>query len=390
MTGDVSSVFASLGTTIFEEMSALAREHGAINLGQGFPESEGPEDVRRVAAQALIDGPNQYPPMMGLPALREAVAGHYRRFQGVDATAADVLVTSGATEALAASILALVRPGDEVLLIAPVYDAYLPLVLQAGGRPRLLRLTPPSWRLEREAVEAAFASSPRLVIVNDPINPAARAFSRDEVALLADACRRHDTIALCDEVWEHVLFDGGAHHPLIAEPGMADRAVKIGSAGKIFSMTGWKVGFVIAAPALLTPITRAHQFLTFTTAPALQAAVAYGLAKDAAYFDVMRADYQQGRDLLTRLLRDAGFAVLASEATYFICVDLAASGIALDDRTFCLRAVREAGVAAIPVSSFYPDDPPTNIIRLCFAKSPAMLEEAARRLAAFRQDIKQA
>ena len=383
----MTNIYATLGPTIFDEMSGLARELGAINLGQGFPETDGPEDVRRAAAQALIDGPNQYPPSVGLPVLREAVADHYRRFQGVECNAQNVVVTSGATEALAAAILAHVDPGDEVLLIAPMYDAYLPLVQRAGGVARYLRLEPPHWRLEQAALDEAFASRPKMVIFNDPLNPAARAFSKDEVAMLAHACRRHGTIALCDEVWEHVLFDETRHHPLIVEPGMEKLAIKIGSAGKIFSMTGWKVGFMIAAPELLTPIARAHQFLTFTTPPALQIGVAYGLAKDDAYFRAMRADYQASRDHLAALLTNAGYAVLTGGGTYFLCVDLAASGIALNDRSFCLRAVREAGVAAIPVSSFYAENPPTNIIRLCFAKSPATLEEAVERLAAFRKAI---
>jgi len=376
----MNPLYAALGTTIFEEMSGLARDHGAINLGQGFPEEDGPEDVRRAAAEALIAGPNQYPPMMGLPVLREAVADHYGRFQGLGLTAGNVLVTSGATEALAASILALVSPGDEVLLIQPMYDAYLPLVRQAGGVPRFLTLRPPEWRLEPEAVERAFASSPKLVIVNDPLNPAARAFDAQEIALLAAACRKHGTIAICDEVWEHVLFDGRAHHPLIAEPGMEGLAVKIGSAGKIFSMTGWKVGFVIAHDTLLEPISRAHQFLTFTTPPALQIAVAYGLNKDAAYFAEMRGAYQASRDHLAGLLEGVGFRTLGSEGTYFLCADLAASGIAEGDRDFCLRAVRQAGVAAIPVSAFYTVDAPTSIVRFCFAKRPDSLEEAAKRL----------
>ncbi|MBV9841161.1 MAG: aminotransferase [Sphingomonadaceae bacterium] len=376
----MNPIFAGLGTTIFEEMSALARAHGAINLGQGFPETEGPEDIRRAAAEALLAGPNQYPPMMGVPALRGAVADHYRRHQALDFTAEDVLVTSGATEALAAAIFALVSPGDEVLLIQPMYDAYLPLVLRAGGVPRYLTLRPPGWRLEADAVARAFAGRPKLVIFNNPLNPAARVFDAEEVALLADACRSHGTIAICDEVWEHVLFDDRTHRPLIAEPGMADRAVKIGSAGKIFSMTGWKVGFVFAAPALLGPIARAHQFLTFTTLPALQAAVAYGLAKPDAYFREMRAGYARSRDHLADRLRSAGYHPLESEGTYFLCVDLARSGVAIPYRAFCLRAVREAGVAAIPVSSFYADAAASGIIRLCFAKPDPVLDDAVDRL----------
>jgi aspartate/methionine/tyrosine aminotransferase len=365
-------------------MSGLARAHGAINLGQGFPDGDGPADVRQAAADALFSASNQYPPMMGLPDLRAAVAAHYAHHQALPFGAGDVLVTSGATEALAAAILALVSDGDEVLLIQPSYDAYLPLVRRAGGVARFLSLAPPDWRLTEAAVEAAFAASPRVVIFNNPLNPAGRAFDRDEVALLAAACRRHGTIALCDEVWEHVMFDGRRHHPLIAEPGMADRAIKIGSAGKIFSMTGWKVGFVIAAPALLQPIARAHQFLTFTTPPALQAGVAYGLGKPDSWFAAMRAGYQRSRDRLTAALRGAGFVVLPGESSYFLCVDLAASGIGLGDRAFCLRAVAEAGVAAIPVSAFYAADAPEHVVRLCFAKADAVLDEGAARLAAFR------
>jgi aspartate/methionine/tyrosine aminotransferase len=294
-------------------------------------------------------------------------------------------VTSGATEALGAAILATVTPGDEVLLIQPMYDAYLPLVRRAGGTARFVTLHPPEWRLTREALEAAIGPRTRLILFNNPLNPAARAFDRAELELLADFCVAHDLVAICDEVWEHVLFDGRAHIPLIGLPGMRERTIKIGSAGKIFSLTGWKVGFVVAAPTLLQPVARAHQFLTFTTPPALQRAVACGLAKPAAFFAEEAARYQQSRDRLARLLRDGGYAVLPSEGTYFLNVDLAASGIAESDEQFCRRIVRSHKVAAIPLSPFYAEQPARSLVRLCFAKHDATLDEAARRLIAARQ-----
>lgn len=377
----MNPIYSAMPTSIFEEISLLARAHGAINLGQGFPDDEGPEDVRQVAATAVIERSNQYPPMMGLPELRAAVADHYHRCQRLDLQPEEVLVTSGATEAIAAALLALISPGDEVLLIEPMYDAYRPLVLRAGGIPRYLRLDPPSWRLTAEAIAAAVTPGTRIVLFNNPLNPAAHAFSHDELQLLADACLEHDLIAICDEVWEHVIFDERAHVPLIGLPGMRDRTVKIGSAGKIFSMTGWKVGFVAAARPLLDVIARAHQFLTFTTPPSLQFAVAYGLAKEAGYFTAMALRYQQARDRLAAALGQAGYAVLPSEATYFLNVDLAASGFGERDVGFCRRIVEEVGVAAIPLSPFYSDAPESSVIRLCFAKSDPVLDEAAARLA---------
>lgn len=381
----MNPIFAELPTTVFELISGLARQHGAVNLGQGFPEGPGPDDVRAAAAEAVMSGYNQYPPMAGLPELRTAVADHYRRFQGLALTAENVIVTSGATEAIAASILALVEPGEEVVLIEPYYDAYPPLVRQAGGVIRYVSLKPPEWRLTEEALAQAFTPRTRVVLFNNPMNPAARAFSEDETRLLAEACVKHDVIAICDEVWEHVIFDGRRHIPLISLPGMAERTVKIGSAGKMFSLTGWKVGFVCAAPRLLSAIGKAHQFLTFTTPPNLQTAVAYGLGKDASYFEGMRAEYQHGRDRLAKALEDGGWAVLPSEGAYFLCVDLAASGVKLDDFTFCRRAVEEVGVGAIPVSVFYHDDAPKTVVRLCFAKSDATLDKGAERLNAARR-----
>ena len=375
----MNPVFADLPTTVFETMSRLARQHGAVNLGQGFPEDPGPLDLRQAAAAAVIDGSNQYPPMMGLPELRQAVAEHYARIQGLPVAPEDVMVTSGATEALAGALLALIRPGDEVVLFQPMYDAYLPLVLRAGGRPRFVTLRPPHWDFTDEDLARAFSPRTRVVLFNSPLNPSGTVFAREALERLARFCVAHDAVALCDEVWEHVVFDGAAHVPMMGLPGMAERTVKVGSAGKIFGLTGWKVGFVLAAPALMRGLSKAHQFLTFTTPPNLQAAVAYGLAKPAEHFAAMRAALQRSRDRLAGGLADRGFAVLPAAGTYFLNVDLAPLGIS-DDVAFCERLVAEHGVAAVPVSAFYAEDVVRSVARFCFAKTDATLDAALERL----------
>jgi N-succinyldiaminopimelate aminotransferase len=276
--------------------------------------------------------------------------------------------------------MALISPGDEVVLFQPLYDSYAPMVRRAGGVPRFVTLQAPDWRLSEAALDAVFGPRTRLVVLNTPHNPAAVVFDREQLEMLADYCRRFDCIAVCDEVWEHVVFDGRRHTPLMALPGMAERTVKIGSAGKIFSLTGWKVGWLIAAPEIAAVLARAHQFLTFTVAPNLQAGAAYGLNRPDALLEVMRQDVARSRDRLAEGLNRAGFVALPSGGTYFLNVDLRASGIGLDDRSFCLRAVAEAGVAAIPVSAFYELEAPTHLIRLCFAKTDATLDEALTRL----------
>jgi aspartate/methionine/tyrosine aminotransferase len=377
----VNPVFSDLPTTVFETMSRLAREHGAINLGQGFPDDPGPADVRDAGARALIEGPNQYPPMMGLPALRGAIAAHYARHQGLTLDPeTEVMVTSGATEALAGALLALIEPGDEVVLFAPMYDAYLPLVRRAGGMARIVNLAPPFFRLEEEALAAAFSDRTKVVLLNNPLNPSATLFGEEDLALLARFCCAHDVVALCDEVWEHVVFDGARHVPLMALPGMRGRTVKIGSAGKIFSLTGWKVGFVTADETLMRVLAKAHQFLTFTTPPNLQAAVAYGLTKDEAWFEAMRTGYARSRDRLAAGLQERGFRVLPAQATWFLNIDIAPLGFG-DDVAFCEALVTRHGVAAIPVSAFYPDGAVRTIVRLCFAKADATLDAALDRMA---------
>ncbi|MBL8770868.1 MAG: aminotransferase [Phenylobacterium sp.] len=381
----VNAIFSSLPTTIFEEMSGLARTLGAINLGQGFPDDPGPAPIRARAAELVLDGYNQYPPMAGLPELRQAVAAHYARRQGLDLDwASEVTVTSGATEALAASFLGLVNEGDEVIVFQPAYDSYLPMIRRAGGVPRLVSLSPPHWRLSREMLQSVFSARTRLVVLNNPINPAGVVLPEEDLALLAEFCVAHDAIAVCDEVWEQVVFGAARHRPLIAFPGMRERTVKIGSAGKMFGLTGWKVGFLCAAPRLTHALARTHQFLTFTTPPNLQAAVAWGLENPDDWFETMPRKLQASRNRLAEGLRREGFSVLSSEGTYFLNVDLPGSGVGLGDRDFCLMAVREAGVAAIPVSAFYEHDPVTSIMRLCFSKADATLDEGVRRLARAR------
>ena len=291
------------------------------------------------------------------------------------------MVTSGATEALAGALLALIEPGDEVVLFQPLYDAYLPLVRRAGGVPRFVRLEPPHWRFSEDMLARAFTPQTKVVLFNNPLNPAGTVYGREDLELLARFCERSDAIAVCDEVWEHVIFDGRRHVPLIALPGMRERCVKIGSAGKIFSLTGWKVGFVCAAPHILRVLAKAHQFITFTTPPNLQAAVAYGLAKADDYFETMRRDFQRSRDRFTGGLRALGFPVIDAEGTYFVNIDLASLGLNEDDESFCKRLVAEHRVAAIPVSAFYAAEPIRSVVRFCFAKRDATLDAALDRLA---------
>jgi N-succinyldiaminopimelate aminotransferase len=374
-------VYTGLPMTIFEVMSRLAIEHGAINLGQGFPDVDGPDDVKRLAAGEIVDGLNQYPPMMGLPALRQAVAESNRRFYGLDVDwQKEVLVTSGATEALSDCINALVESGDEVVVIEPLYDSYLPVIRRAGGIPRLVRLAPPDWRLDRDALAVAFGPKTKAILLNNPMNPAARVFTRDELAFIAELVVARDAFAICDEVYEHILFDGRAHVPLMTLPGMRERAIRIGSAGKTFSLTGWKVGYVTAAPALLDPVTKAHQFTTFTTPPNFQKAVAYGLTKDDAYYASLSGDLQAKRDRLARGLARLGLGVAPCEGTYFITADVSPLRLNGDDVDICRRMTVEAGVAAVPVSVFYESDAPRNFVRFCFSKRDEVLDGALRRL----------
>jgi aspartate/methionine/tyrosine aminotransferase len=414
----VNPLYEQMKTSVFERMSLLAAKYGAVNLGQGFPDFGWPEQILDAAARALKDGSNQYPPSRGLPALREAVAAHYGQEEGLELTTDHVCVTSGATEALGAAILATVEPGDEVIILTPAYDSYSPMIRRAGAKPVEVPLRPPEWRIERDALAAAVTSKTRAIMLNNPHNPTGRLFSGDELETIASAAREHDLIVISDEVWEHVLLnppqDGegdrsalpnggggrvqGSGPPLpvlcattspagvgftsIASlDGMASRTIKVGSAGKIFSLTGWKVGWLIAAPELTNVLARAHQFLTFATAPNLQTAVAYGLSEGDAWLAPMRERFTLARDRMAGGLKNAGYAVLNSAATYFLCVDLRASGISLDDERFATAAVEKAGVAVVPLSAFAEREPARHLVRLCFGKKDETIDAGVAAMA---------
>jgi N-succinyldiaminopimelate aminotransferase len=377
----MNPLYVEMNTSVFERMSALALKHGAVNLGQGFPDFGWPEEILDAAARALKEASNQYPPSRGLLALREAVASHYNRHQGLEVTADHVCVTSGATEALSAAILATVEPGDEVILLTPAYDSYAPTVRRAGGRVREVALQPPEWRIEREALEAAIGPKTRAILFNNPHNPTGRLFGRDELEALAAVAGAHDLMVISDEVWEHVLLDRQAFTPVASLPGMAERTIKVGSAGKIFSLTGWKVGWMVAAPELASVAARAHQFLTFSTAPNLQAAVVYGLEQGDAWIEPMRNRFTRARDRMTEGLRSAGYAVLDPASTYFLCVDLRASGIRMDDESFATAAVERAGVAVVPLSAFAEQDPSRHLVRLCFGKKDETIDAGVAAMA---------
>jgi aspartate/methionine/tyrosine aminotransferase len=368
-------------TSVFERMSGLAAKHGAVNLGQGFPDFGWPEEILDAAARAVKDGSNQYAPSRGLPQLREAIAAHYKRHQGLDVAADHVCVTSGATEAVGAAILATVRPGDEVIILTPAYDCYAPMIRRGGGIVREVALQPPEWRIDRQAIEAAVSPKTSAILFNNPHNPAGRLFEDEELEVVAAVAREHDLTVIADEVWEHIVLDGQRFTSLASLPGMAERTIKIGSAGKIFSLTGWKVGWMVAAPEMAGVAARAHQFLTFSTAPNLQSAVAFGLDEGDAWIEPMKQRFARARDRMTQGLRDAGFTVLDAASTYFLCVDLAASGVDLDDEAFAAAAVEKAGVAVVPVSAFAEDNPSRHLVRLCFGKKDETIDAGVAAMA---------
>lgn len=383
---NLNPIYTAMGVTVFERMSALCRDGSRINLGQGFPDDAGPPELIEAAVRALRERSNQYPPSAGVPELRDAVCDFYRHRQGLELARESVIVTSGATEGIGVAILATVQPGDEVIVFNPAFDVYAPMIRRAGAVPVFVDLQPPHWSYERASIEAAITPRTRAILLNDPLNPTGTCATAAELAILAELCVEHDLIAISDEVWEVVRFDGQPHRSIMTCPGMAERTVKIGSAGKIFGMTGWKIGWLCAAPVLASVLAKAHQFITFTTPPALQYAAAEGLAMDAV-IERRRAGWEPGRDLLDAALAEAGFAVLPGAATWFTCIDLPASRIALDDDSFAERLVMEGGVATIPVSALCEGGAVTTVLRLCHSKPEASLREAVRRMAEFRDRL---
>ncbi|MFK4145686.1 pyridoxal phosphate-dependent aminotransferase [Streptomyces sp. NPDC004065] len=378
---------AEFGTTIFAEMSALAVRTGAINLGQGFPDTDGPEEIREAAVRALRDGRgNQYPPGPGVPELRAAVAAHQLRRYGLSYDPdTEVLVTAGATEAIAAALLALLEPGDEVVALEPYYDSYAACIAMAGGRRVPVTLRPhlegeAAFRLDLDELRAAVTDRTRLLLINTPHNPTGTVLTREELTAIAELAVERDLLVVTDEVYEHLVFDDAEHVPLASFPGMRERTVTIGSAGKTFSFTGWKVGWITASPALVTAVRSAKQYLTYVASGPFQYAVAEALAMPEAYFARFREDMRARRDLLTEGLLQAGFGVFRPAGTYFVTTDIRPLG-ETDGFAFCRSLPERAGVVAIPNAVFYDHrEQGAPFVRFAFCKQPEVLQEAAARL----------
>jgi N-succinyldiaminopimelate aminotransferase len=370
-----------MGTTIFAEMSALAAATGSVNLGHGFPDTDGPREIAQAAADAILDGRgNQYPPGPGVPELRQAIAEHQRRFYGLGFDPdTDVLVTAGATEAVAAALLALVEPGDEVIAFEPYYDSYAACVALAGGVRVPVTLRPPAFRPDLDALRAAVTPRTRLILLNSPHNPTGSVFTRDELAAIAELACERDLLVVADEVYEHMVYTG-VHVPIGSLPGMRERTVSISSAGKTFSFTGWKIGWVTAPADLVAAVRAVKQFLTFVSGGPFQYAIAEALQMPDEYFAAISADLRGRRDLLCAGLSEAGFLVYPPDGTYFVTTDVRQLGGA-DGVEFCRDLPHQAGVVAIPNAVLY-DDPEAGRtqVRFAFCKRPEVLQEALARL----------
>jgi N-succinyldiaminopimelate aminotransferase len=377
----MSSRLQGLGATIFAEMSALAQRTGSVNLGQGFPDTDGPIEIREVAVSAIRDGRNQYAPGIGAPELRAAVAEHQRRFYGLEYDAdTEVLVTTGATEAIAAAMLALLDPGDEVVVLEPYYDSYVAAIAMAGGVRRPVTLRPPDFRIDLDAVRAAITARTKLMLINSPHNPTGAVLSDTELDAIAGLAVEHDLIVVTDEVYEHLVFDNEVHRPLATYPGMRDRTVTISSGGKTFSLTGWKIGWITAHADLVRAVNTAKQFLTFTSGAPFQPAIAYGLGLSDTYFEWFRSRLQDKRDRLCEGLASVGFDVYRPQGTYFVTTDIRSVG-GTDGVEFCLSLPERCGVVAVPTQVFYDDaDVGRSLVRWAFCKRDEVLDEAVARL----------
>lgn len=368
------------GTTIFTEMTRLAIEHGALNLGQGFPDFDGPESIKEAAIEAIRAGHNQYCRMAGIPPLIAAISEHQRRFYDLSYDPeSEITVYSGATEAIFAVLQALCEVGDEIVLFEPYYDSYRASVSMAGAVPRLVTLRPPSFAYDPAELEAAITPKTRAILLNSPHNPSGKVFTRAELEHIAELCRRHDILAITDEVYEHLVYEG-EHVPLATLPGMRERTIQISSAGKTFSFTGWKIGWTCAPPAISAALRCAHQFITFCTATPLQAGAARAYRAADAYFEKLATEYRRRRDRLCDGLDALGFRVLRPQGTYFVLTDIRPLGFD-DDIAFCRMLPEQVGVAAIPPSVFYSQsDEGKHLVRWAFCKSDAVIDGALERL----------
>jgi len=380
-----SARLSGLGTTIFAEMSALALRTGAVNLGQGFPDTDGPAEVIEVAVDALRGGRNQYAPGTGVPELRHAIAAHQKRFYGVDVDPdTEVGVTTGATEAIASALLGLVDPGDEVIVLEPYYDSYVAVIQMAGGVRRPVTLRAPDFRLPVDELRAAVSPRTTAILLNSPHNPTGTVLRREELDAIAAVAIEHDLVVISDEVYEHLTFDGIPHLPISTLPGMAGRTLTISSGGKSFSFTGWKIGWATGPASLVQAMIGAKQFLTYTSGSPLQPAIAHALGADDAYFDTFRNRLQSQRDLLCDGLAEIGFEVFVPEGTYFATTDIRPLGFA-DGVEFCRTLPGLAGVVAIPHQVFYDDvEAGRPLVRWAFCKRPEVIEEALERLKVLR------